>query len=529
MNNNKLPIETEKGISLDKDTQINLVVNRSGGDEYTIDLGRVFHNMKVTKRFYAWIVILCMVLGLCAPLVMYQINKVPLTVYSVVTLRYEIDNPEQKNEDDPKRILVKDLTAPDGKELDLNQITSAFVLQNALNDLTLSQPINLSNLRSNIGIQRILTEDSKRQQEILNTMMENKSADAYQQMADMENEYTNTFIVSLTNGFGNEDAGTKMELKDDELKLLLDQILIEYNGYLVKTYQDAKLPEDAISVIDMEELDIPESVDQFRTALRNLYTYCDEQTDDIKDYRSWQTGYSLNDLMLNLQLIQEVDVEYLYSYVFANGIARDRDEVIDNYKYNLLVAQTELAEINNNIEAVKVLLDNYKNDEILVSSPDSESMQTAVTNTSYYNNLILQQADNQKQAATKEQEITEIQTRIESLVSARDIVTQAETNEAEEELIHLAEKCQGINEQVRNHMEEVFASSFYNTLAEHSVALGKNPSFLVASLKNMIIGLVVGAVVGLVIWFLGGLVPEFSRRREIVEQEESNQDKEVEA
>ena len=59
--------------------------------------------------------------------------------------------------------------------------------------------------------------------------------------------------------------------------------------------------------------------------------------------------------------------------------------------------------------------------------------------------------------------------------------------------------------------------------------MGKNPSFLAASQKNMIIGFVVGAVIGLVIWFLGGLAPEFSRRREIVEQEESNQDKEVEA
>ena len=526
MDNNKLP--NEKGISIDKETQINLVVNRSE-EEYTIDLGRVFHNMKVTKGLYAWILILCIVAGLCVPLIMYQVNKPPLKVYSVVTLKYDIDNLNPQNDDDPKRIPVDDLTAPDGTELDLNQITSAFVLQNALNDMTLSQPITLSNLRSNIGIQRILTEESKRQQEILSAMVENKSSDAYQQMANMENEYTNTFIVSLSNGFGDEEDRVKLELKENELRLLLDQILIEYNGYLVKTYQDAQLPEDAISVIDMEELDIPESVDQFRTALRNLYTYCDEKTDEIKDYRSWQTGYSLNDLMLNLQLIQEVDVEYLYAYVFGNGIARDRDEVIDNYKYNLLVAQTEIEEINNNIEAVKVLLDNYKNDEILVSSPDSDKMQTAVTNTSYYNNLILQQADNEKMAAAKEQEITEIQTRIESLVSARGIVTQAETDEAEAELDRLAEKCQGINDLIRAHMEEIFATSFYNTLAEHSVALGKNPSFLAACLKNMIIGVVVGAIIGCVIWFLGGLSLEFSRRRERIEKIDAEKDKGVEA
>ena len=485
-----------------RDSQINLVVNQPD-DEITIDLGNVFHNMKNLRRIYAWVLILCIVIGTCVPLLMYQIQKKPLTVYSVVKLDYTLEDEK----------AVSDLTAPDGEELDLNQITSSYVLQQALDSLELSQPVSLSNLRSNISIQRILTEGSMRQQEILSAMMENNNSGAYEQMANIKRDYINTFVVSLVNGFGDEDARVKVELESEELSLLLDNILIAYNDYLAKTYADVNLPGDDISVIDIEELDIPEGVDQLRTALRNLYTYCDEKPDYIKAYRSRETGNSLNDLMQNIQLIQAVDVEYLSSYVYANGIARDREGVIDNHRYNLLVAQTELDEINENIAAVTTLLDNYKNDEILISVPESDSMQTAVTNTTYYNDLIQQQAENEKLAAEKEEEITEIQSRIAALVSAEGSVTAAETMGAEEELGRLAEKCREINAQLRSHMEEIFNSSFYNTMAEHSAPLGNQESFVKAIGKKFVIGIAAGAVIGIAIWGIAALIPEFTKGR----------------
>ena len=521
MENQELP--RENNISLDKDTQINLVVNNMD-DADEIDLGRVFHNMWENRRFYGVIMILCILIGVSVPLLIYQFKKDPLTVFSVVTLNYEVDNDEKVLESDPEapaRIKVKDLTAPDGEELDLNQITSSYVLQNALNRLELSQPVTLSNLRSNIRINRTLSEESSRQQEIISQMLENKSNDAYQQMQNAEFQYTNAFVVSLVNGFGDEDSRVKLLLKDDELRQLLDSVLVSYNEYLVKTYADKKLPDDAISVINTEELDIPESVDQLRSAIKDLYTYCGEKPEEVRDYRSWRTGYSLNDLMEMLQTVQEVDVEYLSSYVYANGIARDRNAVIDNQKYKLLVARTELDQINENISAVETLLDNYKNDEILVSVPENDSLQTAQTNTEYYNNLILEQAENYRLASEKMEEINELETRIAALDEARNYVTQEETEEAEQELARLVDRCQEIMLTVRDHMTEVFDSTFQNNLANHSGALGKTPNFLVASAKSILIGTVIGAAVGFLIWLIGGFGPEMAARRERAEKDEA--------
>ena len=147
---------TSKALSIEKDSQINVVVNRSGEADSAIDLIHVFHNMKIKKRVYAWVVILCMVVGLCAPLLLYQFKVGTTRVSSVVTLNYYLQDGRQ----------VQRLQAPDGKDLDLAQVTSAYVLQSALEKTALSDKVDISGLRSSIHIDRILTEDSRRQQEV---------------------------------------------------------------------------------------------------------------------------------------------------------------------------------------------------------------------------------------------------------------------------------------------------------------------------------------------------------------------------
>ena len=234
-NENKMPVESDR--------QIQLVVNNNQ-EESAIDLGNVLHNMKLKKRVFAWVLVLCLIVGVCAPLLLYQFTKAPLTVSSVVTLRYEAPvasdakaiREGRKTLKEAELKPVTDLTAPDGTELDLNQITSSYVLQTVLDNMTLSKPITADVLRNNIGIRTVLTEESQRTREALAGLADAKNAEAYNQLQTAEMKYENRFIVTLTNGFGEEDSRVKYELKDTELKLLLDRILTVYNEYLVRTY-----------------------------------------------------------------------------------------------------------------------------------------------------------------------------------------------------------------------------------------------------------------------------------------------------
>ena len=139
----------------DSGQQINLVVNQPDNDNVIeINIARVFHSMKLKLRIYAWVMVLCFMIGVCAPLLLYQFSKKPLAVSSVVTLKYDV---VQKSEDGKTitREPVQDLSAPDDTELDLAQVTSSYVLQAALEGLKLSSPLSLADLRDNITIDRL--------------------------------------------------------------------------------------------------------------------------------------------------------------------------------------------------------------------------------------------------------------------------------------------------------------------------------------------------------------------------------------
>ncbi len=507
----------------DRDSRIEVVVNQPCDDgEMEIDLFRVFRNMKRKLRIFAWVILLGLAVGLCAPLLMYQFTKTPLTVSSVVTLRYDIIKRDEEGQIVSSQ-KVKDLTAPDGGTLDLNQVTASYVLQNALEGLELSCPVTLANLRSNIRIDRILTEESRRQQEIASRMLDDKNAGAYAEAQNVELTYTNQFVVSLANGFGEPDSRKRFELTDTELRLVLDRILWAYNDYLVTTYADAKLPDDSFAAIDTGKQDILESLDLLRTAVDELYDFCDAQPEKLKSYRSWDTGITLNDLMAELETVRSVNVNYLYSYVSTNSIVRDRDSMITGYRYQLRSTQNRLDALTENIATVQDILDNYKNDEIFVSMQDSDTTRSTRTTTDYYNQLIVEQVDNYAKAAQLEVKIEDLRYKLDSLEAAVTAGTgSADLEMAAKELTEALRVCSGVLGQIRAQMEEIHASPFFTAYAEHTVAQGKSASFLSAASKKMLIGGVAGVVVACGLWFLSALAPEFQRRKD-----EDGQEKEA--
>lgn len=508
-------------VSIDRDAQINVVLN-SADDGDSIELSRVFHNFKLRRRIYAWVVLLCFAAGVCGALVMYQVTKPPLTVSSVVTLNYEIPNPlldPIKNPDyysskinldeQPLMVPVPDLSAPDGEALDLNQIVSSSVLRAAVSGLELSQPITLANLQDNIKIDKLLTEESLQQQELAASLLEDKNASAISQ--DITLTYTNRFVVSLTNGFGDETSRVKRYLTDSELRLVLDRILDAYNDYLASVYADGRMPNDEISVIDLSSLEVMESLDLMRAAMTNLYDYCDAKTDAIKAYRSWRTGRTLADLMQSLSLAKELSVDYLYAEVYSKDVVKDRDAMLVSYRYQLRNTQGELDVVNENIANTQLLLDTYKNDEIYVSSQETDAARSTTSTTDYYNGLVTQQAANYVQAAELETTIADLRDKIDNLLSD-DGESRAEG--VSQELASALAICRASYEQIRQHMEEITDSAFYTTFAEHTVAQGESESFISGSMKKVLIGGGGGIVIALALWFFSALAPEFQLKKE---------------
>lgn len=507
-NNNPQPKEN---------TQIQLVVNRPESEEDTIDLGRVFHNIKVKSRIFVWVLVLCMVVGISAPILLYQFQKAPLTVTSVVTLRYNLPNPkyeEAKNKGDlvalkelEPELPVSELLDPKGKDLDVTVVTSAPVLQKALDGLNFSGSVSIEGIRNNMTVTRVLTEESSRTQEVLAGLKEAKNSEVYNRLEYTILKYQPRFIVSLKNGFGNAN-GAKFDLKDEELRILLNRILDAYNDALVKEFADVRLPEDKVSLIDTENLDLPEVLDGLNGALTDLLTYCDNQPETAKSYRSWQTGLTLNEWMDSIRTIQSVNIDYLDAYVYARGIMRDKDAVALTYRYRLRTLQSDLDKVNENIANTETLLKNYKNNEVYVSMQESDSARTTKMTTAYYNELVLQQQENYVKAASLRTDIAEMQNKLDRLSG---YTKQAEIKDAEAEIQNAIVNVKSLYDSVRAHMTELFTSPLFTTYSEHSAPQGETVNFLTASAKKMIIFGVAGAVVACALWFLAALAQEFRR------------------
>ena len=498
-------LERNKDVSLpvSKDSQINVVVNRAG-EKNAIDLTGVIQNMKRLKGVFGWLTVLLALAGICLPLLLHGLKKPDLRVASVVTLDYDVPDEEGK---EGEMIPVANLTAPDGEELDLSQITSSYVLTAAVSGLSLPEKVTVASIRSNIKVERILTEDSRRQQEIASKMLADKNGAAYSQLQSVKLTYVNQFVVSLDNGFG-EDEKHKVYLKDDELRILLDRILVSYNDYLAMTYADQKIPGDEIAVIDTDALDIMESIDLLKSAVTELYDYCDSRTDEVKDYRSARDGRSLRDLMETINTVLVVNVNYLSSYVYANSIAEDMDTMLSKYRYLLRETESKLEVANQTIATTDELIANYKPDRVLVGGQDQDGVQSTSVTTDYYNELMTTQAENYRMAAELEIQIADIKDKIENLERGN---TTVKTEKAKEELKAAIKTCHEVYLSVRAQMEEINGSAFYTKYADATAAQGERLNFLSANKKKLILGVALGIFLGLGIWFVAAFAEEMKR------------------
>ena len=458
------------------DKAINLIISspeEQGGTE--LDLMAVFHVM-AQKRYMAWLLMLCLLVGICAPLLLYQLTKDPLSVSTAVSLTY-----------------ADTLVDPNGSALDFDMLTSSYVLQNAMNRVKLAQEPSIEDLRDCLSVQKTLTRSSLQRRELVERMVEEKTNDFYEQLYSATPVYRNIFLVTLKNDFKKP-----VSLTETELKRLLNAIIDSYHDYLKTTYADIRLPDDEISIIDVGHLETLESLEQLRSAISDLEGYCARQSDSVKSYRSLNTGWRLGDLSSRLSAISNICVNYLYSYINYHNIVENTDQMTARYNYRLRTAQNSLNVTEENIGSLGKLIEEYKADEVSFTMQESGQIQTAQTTPDYYISLVMEQVENYRDVAGSQVGISNIRYWLDGLTRP------ASTQQLEEialEFSNVYRAVETVYGQILAHMEEVHDSVYFVRYLTYSPAAQMQESLLEAVGKNVAIGAVAGLFIALVIWF----------------------------
>ena len=507
--------ELDKNVltEIEKNKKVEVVVKRDAAAEGTeLDLVRVFSNMGKKKRVYAWLVLFCMLVGLAVPLLRAEMAESTESVSAVISFIYP---------------GAKDGLAPDRTTLDVNYVTSSYILQSAMARTHLSASIPVNALERNISIERLLTEETRQNLEVVEKVISEANKD-YEKVLDVDYKYDGKYIITLRNGFSvDPDARKKTYLDGSEMAALLNAIIDDYNMYFYDTYLGKELPENDLDSVANTDMDYIERLDAMVSLLNSLSRYCtDETRQEYLEYRSKTDGLSFKEINDVIRLVKTINVDYLYAYVFYNSVTKDKKTMTTKYEYLMKNAERDLGVINGNIKSVAELIAGYKNDSITMAGFDSSEVQMGHTVTDYYNELIMEQAGNYSLKEELAEKIASYKDKVEGFTATYTSASQREY--VENELDALVNICRSLYELTERHAEEIIDSdsykSSYMTFVE---AQYFGDSFFNASnIKKAVIGMVIGAVLAVAIWGLDALAEEFKRGSA---QKEENKEKEAEA
>ena len=499
-------------LNTDDNRPIELHVKREQTEEYQeLDLVNVFLNMGRKKKIYAWLIAACLLVGLMVPLAMAQMKGKTESVSTVLTLLY----PGADKEYAPGELAK--VTQERGyvpATINMGDIKSSYVLRNAVNRARLSVNVPIAAIESNIRVERMLTDESRRSIEVAGKAMEADKKN-YESALEVVYTYSGKYTVTLDNGFTTDPNGRhKTFLSNGDMTSLLNSIMYCYNDFFFRTYMNMEFPENKTAVIMDENLDFIERLDEMVSFLEDLSAYCtDEAKGDYLLTPSKLDGLSLSDINDCIALVRSNNVDYLYAYVFYNSVARSNDTMVTRYEYLLRDLNNRLEGLDGEIANNDALISEYRNDEIVVNLSEQGVGEVSSAATDYYNSLIMEQADNYREQAEMLEEAEGMENKLNGLRNRYSYAAQIKY--VEDEIDSLAGICERLYNITSDHAGEIMTSESYrNSFMTHIDAQYRKASLLSAStIKKMLIGMVAGGMVAVVVWGFDGLAAEFMRGR----------------
>ena len=493
----KAPKQAE---SLEDSKKIDLYINSQEDEEEGISILNVFSILGKRFKIFGWLILSTLLLGLLVPTLIYSFKTKSEQAVSVLSLDYEDAS------------IGKD---PEGNNLDITYLKSSYIINNALNNVTLSKKLSTAQVQNNIKITGILTDETKQQKEILEHLLEEKNNEYGKMIQQFSLKYRPQFIITIGNVFRSDNGD--IVLTADELQRLLSAVTEAYHDYFIETYQDRSLPNDYIGAINEDTLDYLETLDEISNSLNYLESYCNNRAASLPDFRTTD-GISFADLSKTIRTLRSTDIDYIYSYVSLNNIYKDKLVLKTYYEMQKRNAELDLAETISNIDTLKASIDNYKNGKVVVNTGDGGTPIEIPHTDAEYNRLVAELTEMNERKSALEETIAVLTDRLTKIDGQE--ATAEQKAKAQIYVNNALEDSKNLYSLVCKSSQELFESSAYKNRYMHTITTTKKEKFS-DNLKLFAFSSAAGLAVGLLVWVVDALIIEFRNVRKANENKEA--------
>ena len=487
--------------SLADSKKIDLYINNPDNEPKGISIMNVFSRLKERFKLYVFVMVIGLLAGLLVPTLMYTFKEKHESAVAVLALDYAGADEEK---------------APNGTKLDITYLKSSYIIENALNSVTLSKEVTTAQVQSNLVITGILTEESKQQLEIINKLEELKNNEYGKLVQNFVKKYRPQYIVSLDNGFGSG----KTRLSSTDLSHLLAAVTKSYNDYFVETYQNVELPTNQVDAIDVEFLDYLEVLDKIANTLTALEAYCNNRLALVgAEYRA-SSGFSFEDMAGEINALNKALNDDVYSYVYLNNVCKDNYVLLNTYQNRKETLTTELEVVTSNLTSLEAAMAACEKDIYEIKTTGG-SAETIELKSNYYNQLVLDYTNLGQQKTAIQEEIDKLNYRINILGGPE--ATPAQKAEVEAQIATNLALAKRLYKLVSDASKELYYSNSYQNRYMHSITTYESESFR-DNLKPFVYGALLGLFAGIAIWVIDAFAYEFKqvkKANEELEQEEA--------
>ena len=233
---------------------------------------------------------------------------------------------------------IKDGYAPDGTELDVNEIYSSAVVAQAMDSLGISGELNI--IRSRCKVEEVIPDD------------EQALIDAKVKLGEESDYAPDEYKVSLV---------VDGAMGEDYARNVLDAIIQSYFTIYTEKYVEQRLTLNSSSNLLENGYDYYECIYMLENDTTDMIYYLSDKKKNYPDFRASTTGCSYEDLYDMYEELADYQLPKLYAQVVSGPQVRDGDILKKSLKNQIKTAKKDEKVKKERRDYLYSIIKNYSN------------------------------------------------------------------------------------------------------------------------------------------------------------------------